>query len=91
MHEARAAQLQSELNEARAQNAQLEDLLQLERENTVAAYEFTKPPVNIDTGQRIQAGGAVTLPADNSPVALAVAIGAAVVGFVVTLWLLLRK
>ena len=87
-HEARAAELQIQLDEARARIAQLEDDLTVSKEETIAAYQFTKPPVNIDTGAKVNASGgsSVKLPDPATGQGLAV-IGAAagVLGLVLML------
>lgn len=92
MHEARAAELSKQLELERARSAQLEDELFLANQSVQEAYEFTKPPISIDTGSNYSSGGDLALPApaDNS-LSNAVVVVSSVLGFVITLWLLLRK
>lgn len=72
--------------------AQLEDELAVANQNVSEAYEFTKPPINIDTSTNNTAGGDLALPAppDNSKTQ-AIVVLTSVLGFVLTLWLLLKS
>lgn len=92
MHEARAAELSKQLELERARAAQLEDQLTLSREDVAAAYESVKPNVNIETGNDYEAGGDLKIPPpkDNSNTQAIVALSS-VLGFVLTLWLLLKR
>lgn len=92
MHEARAAELARQLELERARSAQLEDQLALSREQINEAYETVKPPINIDTGSNYSAGGNLALPPPPDPKpSQSAAVIAAVVGYALTLWILLRK
>jgi hypothetical protein len=92
MHEARAAELSKQLELERARSAQLEDELALANQNVQEAYEFTKPPITIDTGSNYSAGGNLALPTPPDPsLRNAIVAISSVLGFVLTLWLLLKN
>jgi hypothetical protein len=92
MHEARAAQLQVQLDRALDEKRQLEDQLQEALQETIAAYQFTKPPVNIDTGAKVSNTGAgtVKLPDGATGAGLSV-LGVAAVVIAVVFFLFKRK
>jgi hypothetical protein len=75
--------------------AQLEDELNVAKSETLAAYEFVKPPVNIDTSTKTivdSAGGAVALPdAARSSALAVVSVVVGVVGVLLTVLLMKRK
>lgn len=86
------AQQKLQLDDAKSRVAQLEDELSLANEHVKEAYEFTKPPITIDTGSNYSSGGDLALPAPvDKTLANAVVVVASVLGFVLTLWILLRK
>lgn len=92
MHEARAAELSKQLELERARSAQLEDQLTLSREDVATAYETVKPPINIDTSRTITSGGDLALPPPADPaITNAIVALSSVLGFVLTLWLLLKR
>lgn len=90
-HEARANELQKRVDELEARNAQLEDELTAAHEATQTAYEFVKPPVNIDTGTRVSNTGAGSVSLPDPAKASGLAIAAAVVGVLGIVWLIFRK
>lgn len=106
-HEARAAALTVQLDQANARIAQLEDELTVERENTREAYESVKPPVTIisdSPSTTLETGGGdvsglalpelVTETAATSDAAARVTgytVAAIVAGVIGIFWVLLRK
>lgn len=98
-HSARAEAALDALEKAEARNAQLEDELSVATQATLDAYEYVKPPVNIDTSTKTivdSGGGGVDLPdpvgsqARSSALAI-VAVVVGVIGVLLSVWLLLKR